>query len=185
MTAFAEQEASRAKLQARQRQEPDEDGFVMVTRGGRNGPARLDVAQEQAERQKRKQKGLQDFYRFQTREKNKAKAGELVRKFEEDKEKVRAMRERRQKFKVNLTAFWVLSKLTKHEAWVINLPVFIPKKKNSAPRYEQFFNQRKPATAHLFWHAEKDVMDTYILPKGCLQASSWDGHLSRDFERFS
>lgn len=105
MTAFAEQEASRAKLQARQRQEPDEDGFVMVTRGGRNGPARLDVAQEQAERQKRKQKGLQDFYRFQTREKHKAKAGELVRKFEEDKEKVRAMRERRQRFKVNLTAF--------------------------------------------------------------------------------
>lgn len=105
MTAFAVQEASRAKLQARQRQEPDEDGFVMVTRGGRNGPARLDVAQEQADRQKRKQQGLQDFYRFQTREKNKVKARELVRKFEEDKEKVRVMRERRQKFKVNLIAF--------------------------------------------------------------------------------
>lgn len=116
MTAFAAQEASRAKLQARQRQEPDEDGFVMVTRGGRNGPARLDVAQEQADRQKKKQKGLEDFYRFQTREKNKAKAGELVRKFEEDKEKVRMMRERRQKFKVYLNTFLILPKLTRHEA---------------------------------------------------------------------
>lgn len=116
MTAFAAQEASRAKLQARQRQEPDEDGFVMVTRGGRKGPARLDVAQEQADRQKKRQKGLEDFYRFQTREKNKAKAGELVRKFEEDKEKVRMMRERKQKFKVNLNTFLILPKLTKHEA---------------------------------------------------------------------
>lgn len=116
MTAFAAQEASRAKLQARQRQEPDEDGFVMVTRGGRNNPARLDVAQEMSDRQKNKQKGLENFYRFQTREKNKAKAGELVRKFEEDKEKVRIMRERRQNFKVNLSAFLILPKLTKYEA---------------------------------------------------------------------
>lgn len=110
MTAFAAQEASRSKLQARQRQEPDEDGFVMVTRGGRNGPPRLDVVQEQADRQKKKQKGLGDFYRFQAREKNKVKARELVREFEEDREKVRVMRERRQKFKVNLNAILVLPK---------------------------------------------------------------------------
>lgn len=101
MTAFGAQEASQARLRARQRQEADEDGFTMVTRGGRNGLARPGVVQEQAEKQKKTRKGLEDFYRFQTREKNKAKAGELVRKFEEDKEKIRRMREKKGKFEVN------------------------------------------------------------------------------------
>ena len=104
MTAFAAKEAAQARLQAKQRQEPDKDGFITVTRGGRTGPARQDVAQEQAEKQKQKQKGLEDFYRFQTREKRKARAGELVRKFEEDKEKVKRMRERRGRFKVRFDA---------------------------------------------------------------------------------
>lgn len=100
MTAFNAQEASKARLLARQRQEVDEDGFVMVTRGGRNGLARPEVVQEQADKQKEKRKGLEDFYRFQTREKRKAKAGELMRKFAEDKEKVRRMKERKGRFKV-------------------------------------------------------------------------------------
>ena len=117
MTAFAEKETARSRLMAKQRQEPDEDGFVTVTRGGRTGPARQEAAQEQAEKLKSKQKGLEDFYRFQTREKRKARAGELVRKFEEDKEKVRKMKERRGKFKVgfdglhyrDVFADWLLS----------------------------------------------------------------------------
>jgi ribosomal RNA-processing protein 7 len=100
MTAFAAQEASQERLQGKRRREPDEDGFVTVTRGGRNGPARQEAAQEQAEKQRNKQKGFEDFYRFQTREKRKAKAGELLRRFEEDKEKVRRMRERKLDFKV-------------------------------------------------------------------------------------
>lgn len=102
MTGFAAQETAQARLQAKQRQEPDKDGFVMVTRGGRNGPAKQEVAQEQAYKQKEKRKGLEDFYRFQTREKKKARAGELVRKFEEDKEKVRRMREKKGRFEVYL-----------------------------------------------------------------------------------
>lgn len=97
MTAYAAQEASQATLDAQKRQEPDEDGFITVTRGGRNGPARLAAAQEQAEKQKEKRKGYEDFYRFQTREKRKAKAGELLRKFEEDKQKLRKMRAKRAK----------------------------------------------------------------------------------------
>ena len=100
MTAFASQEASEARSRARQRQEPDADGFITVTRGGRTNPVRQEVAQEQAEKQKQKQKGLEDFYRFQSREKRKQKAGELIRKFEEDKEKIRKMRERRGRFRV-------------------------------------------------------------------------------------
>ncbi len=102
MTAFASKEASQARSLARQRQEADADGFITVTRGGRTNPARQEVAQEQAEKQKEKQRGLEDFYRFQSREKRKQRAGELVRKFEEDKEKVRRMRERRGRFRVGL-----------------------------------------------------------------------------------
>ena len=40
MTAFAANEAAQAKARAKQRQEPDEDGFVKVTRGGKGGRTR-------------------------------------------------------------------------------------------------------------------------------------------------
>ncbi|KAL8917317.1 MAG: hypothetical protein Q9172_005902 [Xanthocarpia lactea] len=99
MTEFAAREAAQVRLQARQRQVPDEDGFITVTKGGRTAPARQDAAQELAVKQKDKQKGLEDFYRFQTREKKKAKAVELMRKFEDDKEKVQRMKERRGMFR--------------------------------------------------------------------------------------
>ena len=101
MSAFAAQEAARARLLARQRQEPDEDGFITVTRGGRSGPARQEEAQEKAEKQREKQKGLENFYRFQTREKRKEKAGELIRKFQNDQHKLKEMKERRGKFRVS------------------------------------------------------------------------------------
>ncbi|KAL6713946.1 hypothetical protein ACLMJK_008440 [Lecanora helva] len=100
MTAVAANEATQARLLTQQRQEPDEDGFVKVTRGGRTNPARQEAVQEQAEKMKEKHKGLDDFYRFQSREKRKERAGELLRKFEEDKERVRKMKERRGRFKV-------------------------------------------------------------------------------------
>ncbi|MCJ1291683.1 Meiotic recombination protein dmc1 [Xylographa carneopallida] len=99
MTAYANQEKARTHKLARQRQKPDEDGFVTVTRGGRIGPARQEEAKERLEKQKEKQKGLEDFYRFQSREKRKERAGELIRKFEQDREKVKKMRERRGRFK--------------------------------------------------------------------------------------
>lgn len=102
MTAFAAKEAAQARLQTRQRQEVDADGFVTVTRGGRTNPAKQEAAQEQAEKQKEKHQGLDDFYRFQSREKRKERAGELVRKFEEDKERIRKMREKKGKFGVSL-----------------------------------------------------------------------------------
>ncbi|KAL2351192.1 ribosomal RNA-processing protein 7-domain-containing protein [Cryomyces antarcticus] len=99
MTRFAASEASRSRALARQRQVPDEDGFITVTRGGRTGPARLEEAQQKAEEQKEKQKGKEDFYRFQTREKKKERAGELVRAFEQDRRKVEEMRRKRGRFK--------------------------------------------------------------------------------------
>ena len=95
MTAYASRESVKARKLKTLRQQPDEDGFITVTKGGRNKPAREEEAREKLEKQKERQKGLEDFYRFQGREKRKERERELVRRFEEDKEKVRKMREGR------------------------------------------------------------------------------------------
>lgn len=96
MAAFSASEAARARALTRARSAPDADGFITVTRGGRAGPARQEEADEAMEKQKEKERakreGMEDFYRFQVREKNKERAGELVRAFEEDRKKVEEMR---------------------------------------------------------------------------------------------
>ncbi len=102
MTTYAALEASRTAANTRARNEPDEEGFITVTRGGRTGPANQKEAQEKLEKQKQK-KGLEDFYRFQSREVRKERAGELVRRFQEDKERVRKMREGRGRFRVSVS----------------------------------------------------------------------------------
>ncbi|KAI1608390.1 meiotic recombination protein DMC1 [Exophiala viscosa] len=96
MTAYAQLEEARSRENARKRQMPDEDGFVTVTRGSR-GAARLDEAKEVAEKQKEKSQGLEDFYRFQMRQKRKEEHVEMLKQFEEDKRKVDDMRQRRGK----------------------------------------------------------------------------------------
>jgi ribosomal RNA-processing protein 7 len=108
MTAYAAREAARSKALARQRSEPDADGFVTVSRGGRTGAARQEDALEHLEKQNEKQQGFNDFYRFQSREKRKEKAHELLRKFEDDKERVRKMREQRKRFRVSDVRFALL-----------------------------------------------------------------------------
>jgi ribosomal RNA-processing protein 7 len=109
MTRYSEQEAEIARQTKRLRQEPDEDGFITVTRGGRAGPARQEEAQAMAERQKQKNStGLKNFYRFQLREERKKAQGELLRKFEEDRRKVQEMKRRRAKFKVSICSDWAL-----------------------------------------------------------------------------
>lgn len=118
MAAFAAREAESARLLARQRMEPDADGFITVVRGGRNGPARsrpegnegADDRDEQVEggvaavgTAKRKKKGRgnaeEGFYRFQVRERKKREHGELARRFEEDARRVEEMRRRRGRVK--------------------------------------------------------------------------------------
>ncbi|KAF2401654.1 hypothetical protein EJ06DRAFT_542310 [Trichodelitschia bisporula] len=98
---FATLEAARAKMLAKQRQVPDEDGFITVTRGGRSGPARLEEAQAAQERLKEREKKRAggDFYRFQTREGRKRKEMELKENFERDAKRVREMREKRGKLR--------------------------------------------------------------------------------------
>ncbi|KAF2091013.1 hypothetical protein K490DRAFT_62344 [Saccharata proteae CBS 121410] len=92
---FSALEQLRAKNLARQRSVPDADGFITVTRGGRQGPARLEEAQAAAEKLKARQKPLEDFYRFQSREKRKEHAEKLKRDFEQDRKRVEQMRARR------------------------------------------------------------------------------------------
>lgn len=97
MEAFAAQEAERARQLALQRSEPDEDGFITVTRGGRNAPAREHETKAKEEELKKREKNRvrDDFYRFQLREKKKEQAMDLVKGFEEDRRRVEALRRRR------------------------------------------------------------------------------------------
>ena len=95
MTAFTKLEEARAKAEAKKRQMHDEDGFITVTKGTRGGVVRRDDAKELAQKQKEKKNGLEDFYRFQMRERRKDEQGQLIKQFEEDRKKVEDMRKRR------------------------------------------------------------------------------------------
>lgn len=100
---FNRKEKEAAELAKRLRNEPDEDGFVTVTRGSRTAPARRDEAEEarkkMLEREQKKKEELTNFYRFQLRERKKAEQAELVKQFEEDRRKVQAMRQKRGNFR--------------------------------------------------------------------------------------
>lgn len=103
-TVFNRKEKEAAEMAKRMRNEPDEDGFVTVTRGAsRAAPARRDEAEEarrkMLEREQKKKEELTNFYRFQLRERKKAEQAELIKKFDEDKRKVQAMTQKRGKFR--------------------------------------------------------------------------------------
>ncbi|KAI1808951.1 ribosomal RNA-processing protein 7-domain-containing protein [Daldinia bambusicola] len=102
-TLFNKMEKEARQLAKRLRNEPDEDGFVTVTRGGRAAPAKRDEAEEakqkMMEREQKKKEEMTNFYRFQMREKRKAEQAEMLQRFEEDKKKVQAMKEKRGKFR--------------------------------------------------------------------------------------
>lgn len=100
---YSRKEKEANELAKRLRNEPDEDGFVTVTRGGRAAPARRDEAEEarkkMLEKEQRKKDEMGNFYRFQLREKKKAEQAELVKKFDEDRKRVNAMKAKRGKFR--------------------------------------------------------------------------------------
>lgn len=103
-TVYNRREAEAAALAKRMRSEPDEDGFVTVTRGAsRVAPARSHEAEEakrrMLEKEAKKKEEMGNFYRFQLRERRKAEQAELVKKFDEDRKKVQAMRQNRGKFR--------------------------------------------------------------------------------------
>ncbi len=95
MSLYGQMEEARSREEAKKRQQPDEEGFITVTKGARGGVVRKEDAKELGEKQKGKEKGIENFYRFQMRERRKEQQGELMRKFEEDKRRVEEMRKRR------------------------------------------------------------------------------------------
>ena len=102
MTVFGNVADARAQEESRKAQEPDEDGFVTVTHGPKfNDVSREDELKELLEKQEKKDSGLEDFYRFQTREKRKEKQNELLRKFGEDKKKLEEVKKRRGRIRVS------------------------------------------------------------------------------------
>ncbi|KAK3945829.1 ribosomal RNA-processing protein 7-domain-containing protein [Diplogelasinospora grovesii] len=101
---FARREAEAQELAKRLRNEPDEDGFVTVTRGGgRTAPASRNEAEEarkkMIQKAEKKKEELQNFYRFQLRERKKEQQQELVKQFEEDRRKIQELKERRGRFR--------------------------------------------------------------------------------------
>lgn len=100
---FNRKEKEAAELAKRLRNEPDDDGFVTVTRGSRAAPASRNEAEEakrkMVEKQTKKKDEMQNFYRFQLRQKRKEEQAALLKRFDEDRKKVDAMREKRGKFK--------------------------------------------------------------------------------------
>lgn len=101
MAEFNAREEARHRMNKKIRNEPDADGFVTVSRGGRTGPARKEIVEERMailqEREKKKAEAMEKtaFYRFQGREKRKKEAEDLVNRFQEDQKKVQALRHRK------------------------------------------------------------------------------------------
>lgn len=80
----------------------DEDGFILVT-GDSKGGSKASIAARAAETQEKLKKELEkrnkkrempDFYRFQIREKKKRATNNLLKKFNDDKAKIKEMREK-------------------------------------------------------------------------------------------
>ncbi|CAI2176959.1 7771_t:CDS:2 [Funneliformis geosporum] len=94
MVKFEEAELERRKTLEEKLNQPDEDGFITVTRVGRrnvNTDGTITVTAAKADEIKNlkpKNKELTDFYRFQMREVKRNKLIDLRKKFEEDKEKI-------------------------------------------------------------------------------------------------
>lgn len=91
----------RDKLEAEEKLNlPDEDGFVTVTKGGRRKDGKGAVAGaaftlKDGQTVKKPKEGLVDFYRFQMREAKRGALADLRQKFEQDKLKIAALKDKR------------------------------------------------------------------------------------------
>ncbi|KAJ3215635.1 Ribosomal RNA-processing protein 7 A [Dinochytrium kinnereticum] len=98
MQKFEEMEEEKERQLAMRRNQPDEDGFILVTKGaGRKGKAASEAAMDKRDR-KPKKKQMVDFYSFQMRETKRNQLAELRKKFAEDKTRLEMMKAKR-KFK--------------------------------------------------------------------------------------
>ena len=99
MEAFDRKEKEAEEAEKHLQDEPDEEGWVTVTHGGRK-PA---ISQSKTvinsnTKKQRKEKELLNFYQFQQRESHRDHIAQLRKKFEEDKKRIALMRAQR-KFK--------------------------------------------------------------------------------------
>lgn len=98
MTTYTQLEQLRSDLSAKKRAEPDEDGFVTVTRGSKGvvKADELEAIKAREEAKRRKNVGLDDFYRFQVRERRRGEREGLEGRFEGDRRRVEEIRRRRE-----------------------------------------------------------------------------------------
>lgn len=102
MTTFSAVSEARKREDHKRFAEPDEDGFVTVQHGPKlNSVAREEELRELVEKEKKKREGLEDFYRFQSREKRKERQNRLLKRFDEDKKKLADIKARRGKIRVS------------------------------------------------------------------------------------
>jgi len=101
--AFNRKEKEAAELAKRLRNEPDEDGFTKVVRGGRTAPATKGSASEaykkMLDKETRKKEDRIGFYRFQVREARKAEQADLRKRFQDDRKRIEVLKAKRGKFK--------------------------------------------------------------------------------------
>ncbi|GME93122.1 unnamed protein product [Ambrosiozyma monospora] len=106
MQEFTEREHRAAEEVDEMRELVDEDGFTLVVGSHRKTKNSIlgglkkksDLLADAGKVKKMKKKEKQDFYRFQIRERKKMEMSELLKKFKEDQERVKVMKEKR-KFK--------------------------------------------------------------------------------------
>ncbi|KAL9956983.1 hypothetical protein ACROYT_G038555 [Oculina patagonica] len=96
MAKFDAEKEKSEQEEAEARNQPDDEGWVTVGRGGRNPAApRLDAAELQERRKKKKKQALLNFYQFQQRETRREHIAHLRKKFDEDKKRIAEMKSAR------------------------------------------------------------------------------------------
>jgi len=96
MAKFDEKKEQLDKEAAEAQNQPDDEGWVTVGRTGRNPAApRLDAAELQERRNKKKKRALLNFYQFQQRETRREHIAHLRKKFDEDKKRIAEMKSAR------------------------------------------------------------------------------------------
>ncbi|KAI9892706.1 MAG: Ribosomal RNA-processing protein 7 [Vezdaea aestivalis] len=93
-TAYDAEERGREEAAAKARSEPDANGFVVVSRGGRLAPARQKDAEATRKKHEDRKEVLSDFYRWQVREERKEKERATLMEFVEAKKQIEELKSR-------------------------------------------------------------------------------------------
>ncbi|XP_062577426.1 ribosomal RNA-processing protein 7 homolog A-like [Saccostrea cucullata] len=96
MEAYDEEQEREKRLALEQEGVPDDEGWVKVTRHGKNkGAPRTETMEKKVtakDKRRQTEKELKNFYAFQMRESKRDSIAELRKKFEEDKQRISLMK---------------------------------------------------------------------------------------------